>query len=93
MAGRIAETFCRLRQSRLAEHASALELRGHMHGSNPVYKKLWFLLDKVSKQLRRAEEELLIRASARDRPHVRGRRDAIGITGTNGWPHAQAGNI
>ena len=81
-------------QSRLEQQASALEPSGHMHGSNPVYKTLWFMLDKVSKQLRRAEEELSIRASAsaRDRPHARGRTETIAATGTNGWSHVRAGN-
>lgn len=82
-------------RSRVAEQVSALASPEHMHGSNPVYKSLRFMLDKVSKQLRRAEEELSIRASvsARDRPHARGRTETTGIAGMNGWSHGRTGNI
>lgn len=61
-------------QKRVTDQVTALERAGRMHGSDPVYQSLFFLLRKFSKQLRRAEEELArrdsdVRAWPRGRPH------------------------
>jgi len=48
-------------EKRLAGHVSALERAGRMHGSDPVYQSLFFLLRKFTKQLGRAEKEVASR--------------------------------
>jgi hypothetical protein len=48
-------------EKRLAGQVGALERAGRMHGSDPVYQSLFFLLRKFTKQLGRAEKEVASR--------------------------------